>query len=114
VPEQRQRGKSGSILIYGLLLEIYLRRYLRRHREELLQNFRDLEQDLSSNSALWSFIAKDLAVSFRSEVMRTFWGQIAVVFTALGLMLMIAKQVPDDQNATVTDTAGKPVRKVTA
>jgi hypothetical protein len=40
---------------------------VRRHREELVQNFQDLEQELASKAALWCFIAQDLAGSLRSE-----------------------------------------------
>jgi hypothetical protein len=97
MPHQARRGKSGSLVIYGLLLELYPRTYLRRHREELLQNFQDLEQELPSKAAVWRFIARDLAVSLRSEFIRTFWGQTTIVFTLLSLMLAIAHLHPGQQ-----------------
>jgi hypothetical protein len=81
-------------VIYGLLLQLYPRTYLQRHREELLQNFQDLEQELPSRAAVWWFIARDLAVSLRSELSRTFWGQTAIVFTLLSLLLAIAHLHP--------------------
>jgi hypothetical protein len=56
MPQQGQCRRSGSLAIYRLLLELYPRAYL-RHREELLQNFQDLEQEVPSKAELWSFIA---------------------------------------------------------
>jgi hypothetical protein len=97
MPQQEQCGRSRSLVIYGLLLELDPRTYVRRHREELLQNFQDLEQDLPSKAALWCFIAKDLAASLRSEFIRTFWGQTTIVFTVLGLMLAIAHRFSGKQ-----------------
>ncbi len=94
MPQQRQCGRSRSLAIYGLLLELYPRTYLRRHREELLQNFQDLERDSPSTAALWCFILKDMAVSLRSEFIRTFWGQTMVVFMILSLLLGIAHRHP--------------------
>jgi hypothetical protein len=94
MPQQGQCGRSRSLAIYGLLLEFYSHAYLRRHREELLQNFQDLEQELPSKATLWCFIAKDLAISLRSEVIRTFWGQTAMAFTVLSVILAIAHRHP--------------------
>src|SRR5215469_9368658 len=94
MPQQKQGARSRSLAIYGLLLELYPRTYLRRHREELLQNFQDLEQELLSKAALWCFIAKDLTVSLRSELIRTFWGQTTMAFTVLSLILAIAHRHP--------------------
>jgi hypothetical protein len=85
-------------VIYGLLLQLYPRTYLQRHREELLQNFQDLEQELPSRVAVWWFIARDLAVSLRSELSRTFWGQTAIVFTLLSLLLAVAHLHPGSWN----------------
>jgi hypothetical protein len=94
----RKRGRrSGSLVIYRLLLELYPRTYVRRHREELLQNFQDLEQELPSKAALWCFIARDLAASIGSEFTGTFWGQTTIVFTILSLMLAVAHRYPGKQ-----------------
>jgi hypothetical protein len=73
------------------LLELYPRAYLRRHREELLQNFQDLEQDFPSTAALWCFVVRDLAVSVWSESMRTFRGQTTIVVLILSLIVAIAQ-----------------------
>lgn len=94
MPQHGQCARPCSLAIYGLLLELYPSAYLRRHREELLQNFQDIEQELPSKAALWCFIAQDLAVSLRSEFIRTFSGQTTIVFTILGLMLAIAHRYP--------------------
>jgi hypothetical protein len=90
VRPQGQRGKSGSLAVYALLLRLYPRDYLRRHGEELLENFQDLERELPSKAALWCFMARDLAVSLRLEFLRTFWGQTTGVFTLLSGILAFA------------------------
>ena len=91
---ERQKDASRGLAIYGLLLELYPRAYLRQHRAELLQNFQDLEQALPSKTALWCLIAKDLAVSLRSELTQTFSGQTTVRFAILCLMLAIVHRYP--------------------
>ena len=83
-----QNGTSRSQAIYGLLLELYPRAYLQRHRPEMLQNFQDLEQASPSKSALWLFIGKDLSVSLRSQFTRTLWGQTAMVVLVLAIVLV--------------------------
>lgn len=95
----RGGGPSRGLAIYGLLLELYPRTYLRRHRDELLQNFQDLERDLPSRAALWRLIARDLIVSLRSELLRTLWGQTAVRCAILCLMVVIASRYPERQSA---------------
>ena len=76
-----------------MLVDLYPRAYLQRHREELLQNFQDLERELPSRVALWRLIARDLAMSLWSEFVRTLWGQTAVRFAILSLMLGIASRL---------------------
>lgn len=87
--EGRQTGPSRSLAIYGLLLELYPRAYLRRHRKELLQNFQDLERQFPSKATLWRLIGRDLVVSLRAELVRTFLGQTAIRFAILSLMLLL-------------------------
>lgn len=87
--EGRKHGAFPGVAIYGLLLGLYPRAYLLRHRAELLQNFEDLEQALPSKAALWCLIAKDLAVSLWFECKRTFWAQTSIRFAILSLMLGI-------------------------
>jgi uncharacterized membrane protein len=94
MPLQEQCERSRSLAIYEWLIRLYPRAYLRRHRDELLQNFQDLEQELPSKAALWCFIARDLMVSLRSEFIRTFWGQTAMTFAVLSLILAVAHWRP--------------------
>ncbi len=85
-----QNETSRSLAIYGLLLELYPGPYLQRHRAEMLHNFQDLEQASPSKSALWLFIGRDLLVSLRSQITRTFWGQTTIVVLVLSVMLIYA------------------------
>lgn len=89
-----QNGASRSLAIYGLLLELYPRPYLHQHRAEMLQNFQDLETTTLSKSALWLFIGRDLAVSLRSQFTKTLWGQTAIVFMVLALLLVHRERHP--------------------
>lgn len=102
----RQGGASRGLAIYGLLLELYPRAYLRRHREELLQNFQDLEQALPSRTELWCLIAKDLAISLRSELSRTLAGQTTIRFAILSLMLVLVHRYPGREQAAWTFCVG--------
>lgn len=88
--QPRQTGSSASLAIsvYGLLLQLYPRPFLRQHRAEMLQNFRDFEQASPSKAALWLFLAKDLAVSIRAQFARTLCGQTAIVVLVLTLLLV--------------------------
>jgi hypothetical protein len=97
----RDKGASRGLIVYGLLVELYPRGYLRRHRAELLLNFRDLERESLSQAALWRFIAKDLAVSLWAEFRRTLWGQTAVRFAILGLMLAVVHRHPGEHERAV-------------
>ncbi|MDE2448640.1 MAG: hypothetical protein KGO22_06700 [Gammaproteobacteria bacterium] len=102
----RWHGALRPLAVYGLLLELYPRRYLRRHRAELLQNFRDLEQELPSKAALWRFVGKDLVVSLGAEHMRTLWGQTAIRFAILSVMLVIAQRYPAREHSIWTFCCG--------
>ena len=99
-------GACRQLAIYGLLLKLYPRAYLKRHRAELLQNFQDLEQQLPSKAALWRFVARDLAVSLPAEFMRTLWGQTAIRFAILSLMPLIAQRYPGREHAVWTFCCG--------
>ena len=92
--QQLHCARSRSFAVYKWLIELYPRVYLRLHREELLQNFQDIEQELPSKTALWCFIAKDLIFSLRSEFIRTLWGQTIMAFTVLGVIAAIAHRHP--------------------
>jgi hypothetical protein len=83
-----QSAGSRSLAIYGLLLALYPRPYLHRHRAEMLQNFQDLEQVSPSKPALWLFLARDLVVSLRPQFTRTLWGQTSMVVAVLAMILV--------------------------
>jgi hypothetical protein len=85
VPMKRN-GTSRGRAMYGLLVELYPRRYLQKHRAELLQNFEDVQQS-SSRGALWMFIARDLVVSLTEEHMKSFNSLTAYV---IGVLLVWA------------------------
>ncbi|HZT04236.1 MAG TPA: hypothetical protein VFA39_18445 [Steroidobacteraceae bacterium] len=76
--------------IYGLLLNLYPRPYLQQHRAEMLQNFQDLEQASPSKAKLWLFLANDLAISLRSQFIKTVWGQTVIVILVLSILLVYA------------------------
>lgn len=103
----RRHGTSRDLAIYALLLQLYPRAYRRRHRAELLQNFQDLEREFASKAALWRFIARDLAVSLRHQLTRTLWGQTAIRFAILSLMLALVHGYPRrDEHAVWTFCCG--------
>lgn len=77
---------SKSLAIYGALLGLYPTEYLREHKAELLQNFQDLEHTFSSKPELWLFMGRDLVVSLRPQILRTFWGQTGIVIIVLSTL----------------------------
>jgi hypothetical protein len=78
--------------VYGLLLNLYTRPYLQQHRAEMLQNFQDFEQASPSKAKLWLFLANDLAISLRSQFIKTLWGQTAIVIVVLSILLVYASR----------------------
>jgi hypothetical protein len=83
-----QKGRSRSLAIYALLMEIYSPEFLERHRAELLQNFEDLESASSSKAALWLLIGKDLMISLISRnIPKSLWGQTTMMFIILAVVL---------------------------
>lgn len=88
--EIEQKARSRSLAIYRLLLELYSPEFLERHREELLQNFEDLEKASPSKAALWLFIGKDLMISLISRNgRRSLWGQTALMLIILAAVLAV-------------------------
>lgn len=81
--------QRSSAKVYGVLLLLYPRAYLRTHREELLQNFEDVERDATSGSAFWTFIIGDLITSLRKEYMH-FIKQNRAVQLLLALVFILA------------------------
>lgn len=79
---------SRSLAVYALLLQLYPRPFLRRHRAEMLQNLQDLEQASTSTADLWLFLVRDLVVGLRSQLTRSLWGQTSIVILALAILLV--------------------------
>jgi hypothetical protein len=80
-PEQQKQ--SRSLRLYARLLELYPPAFLQQHREEMLQNFADLEDAATSKAQLWLLIGKDLTMSLIPHFFGSRLGNyvIAVVFT---------------------------------
>jgi hypothetical protein len=65
--QSARHQQSRSFRLYARLLELYPRAFLQMHRAEMLQNFADLEEAATSNTALWLLIGKDLTMSVVSQ-----------------------------------------------
>ncbi len=86
--QPERSGISRSLGLHGLLLELYPRPSLRRHRAEILQNLQDLEQASTSRAQLWMFLATDLVASLRSRITKSLGGQTAIVVLVLSMLLV--------------------------
>jgi hypothetical protein len=87
-----QNGRSRSLAVYAVLLKLYSREFLQRHRAELLQNFMDLEDESRSKAALWLLIGKDLMISlFSRNVRRSLWGQTTLMLVILAAVLAVLR-----------------------
>jgi hypothetical protein len=67
VTRPKQQTPSRSLRLYARLLELYPPAFLQQHREEMLQNFADLEDAATSKTQLWLLIGKDLTMSLASQ-----------------------------------------------
>src|SRR5262249_932135 len=86
----KQKTRSRSLAVYALLLELYAPEFLARHREEMLQNFEDLENASSSKAALWLLLGEDLMRSLISrKIPKSFWGHAAPLVIVLTVVLGI-------------------------
>jgi CubicO group peptidase (beta-lactamase class C family) len=84
--------RTRSQAVYGFLLGLYARKFLVRHRAEMLQNFEDLENASSSRAALWLLVAKDLLLSIISRnIPKSIWGHAAPAFIVLAAVLAILR-----------------------
>jgi hypothetical protein len=87
-----QKTRSRSLAMYALLLELDAPEFLARHRAEMLQNFEDLENTLSSKTTLWLFIGKDLMFSLISRnIPKSLWGQTVLMFIVLAVVLAVLR-----------------------
>ena len=68
---------------YERLVCLYPPSYLAKHREELLQNFKDLQRDVGSKKLFWVFVASDFIKSLTQQYMEYLkhhlWAQIAAI-----------------------------------
>ena len=62
--------------LYARLLQLYPPAFLQRRRAEMLQNFVDLEDAATSQTALWLLIAKDLTMSLISHFFASRLGKV--------------------------------------
>jgi CubicO group peptidase (beta-lactamase class C family) len=90
-----RRPRSRSLAVYGFLLSLYAPAFLARHREEMLQNFEDLENASPSKAALWLLIGKDLMLSLISpNIPKSLWARttplVIILAAALGLYQALA------------------------
>ncbi len=91
---------SRSPKLYERLISFYPPSYLTRHRDELLQNFEDLECDMGSKKLFWAFIISDFIKSLFQEYMNYIknhhWAKFAiaavVILFAMALWWVIALQ----------------------
>lgn len=92
----RTHHKSLSYHLYRCVLFLYPTSYIRMHRDEMLQNFEDLEKDTGSQGALMKFILRDLVISLPIQyvklVKRSRSAQL-VVLLILMLAALLAYQV---------------------
>lgn len=73
--------------VYARLLALYPPSFLERHREEMLQNFADLEDTAGPKAKLWLWMGKDLVMSLASQFFRSRLGMY-VIAVLVGWMLL--------------------------
>src|SRR5215468_6189711 len=99
----KPKTRSRSLAVYGFLLGLYAPEFLARHRAEMLQNFKDLENASSSTAALWLLIGEDLMLSLISRnIPKSLWGHSAPLLIVLATVLAIWRAFAFD-TAPVSD-----------
>ena len=86
-PEQRK--PSRSLRLYARLLELYPPAFLQQHREEMLQNFDDLEAAGTSKAALWLLIGKDLTMSLVSQFFASQLGGYVIAVLVTWMLIFV-------------------------
>ena len=81
--------QSRSLRLYASLLELYPPSFLQRHREEMLQNFADLENAAESKAKLWLLIGKDLAMSLISHFFESRLGNYVIAVLVAWILLFV-------------------------
>ncbi len=86
---QEQQKPSRSLGLYARLLELYPPAFLQQHREEMLQNFADLEDAATSKAALWLLIGKDLTMSLVSQFFASQLGGYVIAVLVTWMLIFV-------------------------
>jgi hypothetical protein len=86
-PEQHRQ--SRSLRLYARLLELYPPAFLQQHREEMLQNFADLEDAATSKVQLWLLIGKDLTMSLVSQFFASQLGSYVIAVLTVWILILV-------------------------
>jgi hypothetical protein len=86
-PEQQKQ--SRSLRLYARLLELYPPAFLQQHREEMLQNFADLEDAATSKAQLWLLIGKDLTMSLVSQFFASQLGSYVIAVLVVWILIFV-------------------------
>jgi hypothetical protein len=85
----QQQTPSRSLRLYARLLELYPPAFLQQHREEMLQNFADLEDAGMSKAALWLLIGKDLTMSLVSQFFASQLGGYVIAVLVTWMLIFV-------------------------
>jgi hypothetical protein len=88
-PEQQKQ--SRSLRLYARLLELYPPAFLQQHREEMLQNFADLEDAATSKAQLWLLIGKDLTMSLVSQFFASQLGSYVIAVLVVWILIFVIR-----------------------
>lgn len=84
-----RQNQSRSLRLYARLLELYPPAFLQQHREEMLQNFADLEDAATSKAALWLLIGKDLTMSLVSQFFASQLGNYVIAVFLVWMLIFV-------------------------
>ncbi len=93
--ETQSHTKQNESRLYEKLIYLYPPSYRKRHCQELLQNFEDLERDIGSRRFLWAFVVSDFIKSLGQQYMEYIkhnrWAQFALAAVII-LMIFMGQQ----------------------
>jgi len=84
-----QHTPSRSLRVYARLLNLYPPAFLQQHRDEMLQNFADLEEAATSKAALWLLIGKDLTMSLVSQFFASQLGGYVIAVLVTWMLIFV-------------------------
>ncbi|MBV8747130.1 MAG: hypothetical protein JO134_19000 [Xanthobacteraceae bacterium] len=84
-----QQKESRSLRLYARLLGLYSPAFLQQHREEMLQNFADLEDAAPSKAQLWLLIGKDLTMSLVSQFFASQLGSYVIAVLVVWMLIFV-------------------------